>query len=421
MDFSAAKAKLKRPRGRMGRVMRRALEALRDGDWLTSRRMKRWALPFALAWSVLLAFDVSQHLRPGLVDARGEPLGRDFVNWWAAPRLIEEGNVADVWSPTRLTAFERDLTAPNAEAKFYSYPPPGLLLTWPLSRLPHLVAWAVWTFGGLGVLAAMLARPLGSRWAVIAVLATPAVFLNARVGQNGAVTAALMAGALSLVDRRPVVAGAMLGLFVVKPQLALLAPVALIAGRRWRALAAAGATAAALVLASGLALGWGAWAAYRNALPIQFGLMALQTDIWRSMPTVFAAARQLGLAPAAAWVLQAGSTGLAASVVAQAWRAPAPAPLRAAVFVVATFLATPYALNYDTVSLLFAAVWLWDLGVAGGWRDWERTGLTLAIAAPAFDALIAWSSRLQLEPLFLCALLGLLARRLSAAPAPQIA
>ena len=72
-----------------------------------------------------------------------------------------------------------------------------------------------------------------------ALLAAPAVFINAVGGQNGTWTAALFGGGLSLLERRPLLAGGLLGLLIYKPQLALLIPVALLAGRHWRAFAAA--------------------------------------------------------------------------------------------------------------------------------------------------------------------------------------
>ena len=59
----------------------------------------------------------------------------------------------------------------------------------------------------------------------------PAVFINAVGGQNGTWTAALFGGGLSLLERRPLLAGGLLGLLSYKLQLGLLIPVALLAGR----------------------------------------------------------------------------------------------------------------------------------------------------------------------------------------------
>ena len=88
-----------------------------------------------------------------------------------------------------------------------------------------------------------LAMPNGRT--LLLALATPAVFVNAVGGQNGTWTAALFGGGLGLLDRRPIIAGSLLGLLIYKPQLGILIPIALLAGRRWQALAAAAATGAA--------------------------------------------------------------------------------------------------------------------------------------------------------------------------------
>jgi hypothetical protein len=59
--------------------------------------------------------------------------------------------------------------------------------------------------------------------------------MNAVGGQNSTWTAALFGGGLSLLERRPLLAGRLLGLLIYKPQLGLLIQVALLAGRHWRA------------------------------------------------------------------------------------------------------------------------------------------------------------------------------------------
>ena len=69
------------------------------------------------------------------------------------------------------------------------------------------------------------------------------------------VTMALLGGALLLIERRPWLAGVLIGLLAYKPQFGVLIPVALVAGARWPTIAAAGATVVALVAISFAALG----------------------------------------------------------------------------------------------------------------------------------------------------------------------
>ena len=77
--------------------------------------------------------------------------------------------------------------------------------------------------------------------------------LSALFGQNSVLTAGLAALALHLLGKRPVVAGVVIGLLAIKPQLAVVFPFVLIAARAWRTFAAA-ALSATLFAAAGIAL-----------------------------------------------------------------------------------------------------------------------------------------------------------------------
>ena len=92
----------------------------------------------------------------------------------------------------------------------------------------------------------------------------------------------LLGGGLSLLERRPYLAGFLFGMMIYKPQLALLLPVALLGGRQWRAFAAASVTAGVLLAASALWFGTDVWAEYlrnvnvlRQAIRIQLAVDSL--------------------------------------------------------------------------------------------------------------------------------------------------
>ena len=87
-------------------------------------------------------------------------------------------------------------------------------------------------------------------------MAFPAVWWTIGEGQNAFPTAALPGLFTLLIDARPVRAGVLLGALCYEPHFGLLAPVALLAGRRWAALAGATGAVAVLVGASVLAFGW---------------------------------------------------------------------------------------------------------------------------------------------------------------------
>ena len=88
------------------------------------------------------------------------------------------------------------------------------------------------------------------------------MFINLGHGHNGFLTAALIGAALVSLDRRPLLAGVLIGLIAYKPQLGILFPLVLAATGRWRSFAAAAATIAALALITTLAFGVSVWDAF---------------------------------------------------------------------------------------------------------------------------------------------------------------
>jgi Glycosyltransferase family 87 len=97
-------------------------------------------------------------------------------------------------------------------------------------------------------------------------LACPGVFVNLTHGHNGCMTAALMGGAALVLDRRPLLAGALLGSLADKPQLGLLVPLMLAATGRWRVMAAAGAMALALAARAWVLFGREVFTAFWHSL-----------------------------------------------------------------------------------------------------------------------------------------------------------
>jgi hypothetical protein len=108
-------------------------------------------------------------------------------------------------------------------------------------------------------------------------MSCPAGYLAACHAQNGFVTGALLVGgvmALSRADRRDDrIAGALFGALVIKPHLALLVPLWLIAGRRWGALGAMAVSAALLCLLALIMFGRQTWAARQHSFPVSAALI----------------------------------------------------------------------------------------------------------------------------------------------------
>lgn len=293
----------------------------------------------------------------------------------------------------------------------YSYPPVLLSLTLPLAVIPYAPALGVWLVGTWYAFYRAL-RLTGNDSVLLLSLAIPALFVNAVGGQNGALTAALLGGGLSLIDRRPIVAGILFGLLAYKPHLALMLPFALIAGRRWLTIGATGATVMFLVAASAIAFGPDRWSEYQNNLaPLRTVILEDGTGVWHRMLSVFVFARRLGTGVGPAYALQAAFAVIAALLVARCWLRNDPSHIRNAMVIVGTCLATPYLQDYDLLMGAFVIMWLrMEQGRAQVPTPWIRAAMGMILLLPLVAAPLGKFTGLALGPLFIVPVFALLLR-----------
>ncbi len=315
-----------------------------------------WELS-AVAWAILASYFTLG--RRGHLDWTHHAIGRDFINSWTAGHLILSGQVNDIFQPRLFLGHERALFDPRLPFHFWSYPPPNLFLVLPLGFTPYMAGLALWSLAGLVALGFGLRAWTRAPWTWGLLMLAPAEAVNIGLGQNGAFTAALLIGGLSLIDRRPVLAGALLGLLIFKPQIAVLLPVAVLAGRRWKTVGAAAAVVVLVVALSVLIFGTGPWAGFFGPTLRMQGLMLRQGHgpfQWM-MPSAYMSARTFRLPMVQALAAQAPFTLLAGVLTAWAWwRRDKPLDVRAAILMMATFVASPQAFNYDLVPAAVAAL-----------------------------------------------------------------
>jgi hypothetical protein len=364
------------------------------------------------------AFDLWRKTMVGLTDGDGRPVGDDFINYFSGAYLALHQRAAEIYHWPAYHAFQEALVGAAVSPNYnYSYPPLALVLTLPFALLPYVPALGVWLAGGW--YAFYRALRLATPDALLLALAAPAVFVNTYCGQNGVWTAAFLGGGLCLLPRRPVLAGVLFGLQAYKPHLALMIPVALLAGRQWRAICAAAATAGALVLASVALAGWDIWRDYLAFVPVlRRATLEVADGMWHRHASVFMVVNQAGPGVAAAYAVQA-ATGLAAALlVAYAWLKHAPEPVRNAIAVIGALLATPYLQDYDLVVGVFIVAWLMQTGEAG--KPSVRIACALILLLPLVLAPVAKLTGLAFGPLFIIPALAVTARMIFAAPAPRI-
>ncbi len=246
-----------------------------------------------------------------------------------------------------------------------------------------------------------------SHLAALLILAYPAVLLNFLHGQNGFLIAALFAGGLLALDKRPLVAGVLLGIIALKPQYGILIPIALAAGGHLRTFAAAAATVLVQVVAATTLFGPEIWAAFaESARAAKSQVLEPGAIGWEKIQSAFAFARTLGAPIGLAYVAQ-GLLALAVTIfVFGLWRSGSSPALKGAGLILGAVLATPYVVDYDLVLLAPAAALLIVEALRDRFRPYEKSALAFAFLAPLLARPIG---ELILVPLGLAAALAMFA------------
>jgi arabinofuranan 3-O-arabinosyltransferase len=315
-----------------------------------------------------------------LFNRDGQTIATDFVNVWAGGRQALDGHPAAAYDVAVHKAAEDAALGQGFEGEYpWIYPPTFLFVAAVLALLPYVPAYAIWILATFPAYVAAIRAIVGHRVGILFACAYPGILSNLMVGQNGFLTAALLGGFLVTIERRPLLAGVLLGLLSFKPHLGILLPLALIAGSRWRVIAAAAATVALLVAASTLVFGWESWEAFLHALPAasQATLTEGRGD-FAKLQSVFTAARWLGGGEGLAWALQGSLVGVLAIALCVLWRSRISFDMKAAALATGALLATPYLFLYDLVALAVPMAFLIRAGGQGGSLPGEWPGLGMA-------------------------------------------
>ena len=242
-------------------------------------------------------------------------------------------------------------------------PPPLAWLVTPLLLLPFQVALIVWTVLLLAALCwtwYLLAPPgrLTKAAHLALLLGVFPVAFGVMVGQPGALVAAAVATAWWLMRREhPVWAGLALSLIVIKPQMAFLVPICLLASGHRRTFGAWLIASLLIGLAALALLGPEGVARYRDVLA------QTQTPAW-DITRRYSISGPIGLGP----LLNVVQVVVVAIAVVAAWRHRRGGPeIPIAAGIVGSLLATPY-LGFQDLLMLIVAGWLVLRGGANAWQ-----------------------------------------------------
>ena len=383
---------------------------IESGNWLTRERALRIAVISGIVSLAIIGYLLAT--ANGTLDAHGRPLGTDFSQVWTAGRMVLDGRAAEVWDWRAHRAVQEALHGPRlAEWYGWHYPPPFLLVAAALAALPYLPALFVWQAATLLPFAWLMRRLTGRPEAWLFTLAAPVTLICVLHGHNGFLTALLLGGGLILLEKRPFLAGLVLGCLAYKPQLALVLPLLLLMLWNWRAIAGAAVSSLALIAVTLAIWGWPVWQAFLDSLPLTQSIVIEQGRTgWEKIMSPFAAVRSWGGTIEIAYAVQAVFT--IAAIGATLWLARKARPdLRNAAVTAAVLIATPYVLDYDFVVLLAGIAFLWRDAVKHGWLPWEKSALALIWIAPLVARNVAAATLIPLGLLTAILLLILAVRR----------
>ncbi|WP_315835381.1 glycosyltransferase family 87 protein [Bradyrhizobium prioriisuperbiae] len=390
-------------------------QSLRSGGWLTPARVCGYSLLLLgmtlaglLAWVAL-----SDHG----IDRNGKPLGTDFSNVYAAGVLTLSGQAADAYDPPRQYAAERAVFG-GREVPFFGwhYPPFFFVVAALVATMPYAWGLALWlATSGLAYLATIRAILPNRSIAFdigLAALAFPAVLVNIGHGQNGFMTAALLGAGLHLLDRRPALAGLLIGLLAYKPQFGVLIPLVLLVSGRWTTIAAAAATVGALIAMTFAVFGAGVWQAFFASMTFTQQVVLEQGGTgWEKIQSIFSATRMWGASLPVAYAVQSALALALAASLAWLWRSDAGRELKASALATACLLATPYVLDYDLVVLAVSIAFFVRHGLTHGFRDYEISLLAAVWTVPLITRSVAGVTGIPLGLIVVMALYVLTLRR----------
>lgn len=225
----------------------------------------------------------------------------DLTVFWTAARYALADGV-NIYDPAQITALQQPLIENIPRVRPFPYPPTSLFLFGPFALLPYRAAVVVWLLVSCTLFIGAAQRLVPRRFVFLGFVTPPVVSCLLSLQVSLILGAGILFG-VSILNRKPIAAGMVLGLVaLVKPQVVLVFPVAALAMKSPRALAGFVSTGIAGVLLS-LGFGESLWIDWLEALP-EFQAIVRQLDLMRRSVTPNGIAFFLGLSGNAALLLQ---------------------------------------------------------------------------------------------------------------------
>lgn len=343
----------------------------------------------------------------GVLNWNDVRVGNDFIVFYSSGLLALGGEAASAYDQTILNAFQHDVLGIDPESLPWRYPPIYFFFLLPFTSLGYLGAF--WTWSVFTITALMIVvRQITPIWyfPILVPLCLPVAY-TMTAGQNGNLTAILIGAGLLMLPRSGKVAGILFGLLAYKPQLAVVVPFCLLAGRYYCAFISMAVTVVSLALLSWLVFGLDPWVAFFQGLLFQTSSAFGSTQvIWERIPTVVITALQIFESSRLAWILQTCVALLALTLAAWVWKTSVKPAHHALALVASIPLVSPYVWDYDMAILVIPMTFL----ASDAFRDKWTAGrfillLSMWVAEPTLRV-VSGKIGLQLGPFLWAVLLG---------------
>lgn len=370
-------------------------------SFLTAKRIRAWTIIVVACYlSILVALLATAD---GIIDLRGKPVATDFITFYSASQLLQKNSPNTLYSPSSIHAVQKILANDRVELFAWHYPPPFMLIIYPLHLFSYYSAWIIWTIVTLIPLLVVLRIICTHSLSILVFLAFPGTFQNIIHGQNGFLTAFLLGAGLWLLNRKPLISGLLLGSLIYKPHFAILVIPVLIAGKHHKTLA--GFAAAVTIWITTTVMFWGIspWAAFFDNLPFAGHLLETGALPFFKIPTPLSGALMIGFSAQFSRIVQLICSVFAIISATYIWRNSNDHCIKASSLIVSALLASPFAFDYDLVILAPAIACLLAHTTQENKlrRSWALFFWTLPFLAPA----MALITNIQVAPLAFAAFL----------------
>jgi Glycosyltransferase family 87 len=218
----------------------------------------------------------------------GRPMGGDFVQFYAAGRVLNQHEPTKLFDPPYFSAVQHEILPTMASTQWliFGNPPCIAALFRPLALLTYRQAYCVWLVFSAALYISGLLILLHGRWgstAVLLALSTPMFTLETWIGGQVSVFGFFLFAICvrCFESQRYFLAGLALGLTAYKPSLLVIPAAMFLAGRCWKMVAGISISASFVVAACFAAAGIDGMRLWLNTLRVFQYLISEEQSILR--------------------------------------------------------------------------------------------------------------------------------------------